>query len=352
MSLDPRELTFLHILRGLDRRQILDFLDACVSVNVPDEAVLSYQDEIDPTMVFVLDGVLEEGEDDGTITSPIRRYVRGEHMGELNVLGIRPKRRTTLRSLDQCSLLVMDETGIGRLRALSHPVADRIEVEALRQLGEQLREVDRRIASLAVGTSLETAENAGAISRILRSLGAGMPGGRAPDATEVLERSPHFARLTHGLRKRLADELEAVAFGRGETVLEEGTHEGDAWIVASGQVAVWRRTGQGRFERLGVLGGGTLFGHLSIIDGDARTATCVAETPSWLYRMPRELVEALVDNATPEGRAVRLCLMDALARQLEQAELRYEQVSESWQSSHKPDLFTADDLERQRRGDG
>lgn len=351
MSLDPYELGYMHIVKGLSRSEVLGFLDAAVVIQVPEETVVSYQGEVDPTMIFVLEGALEEGEDDGTITSPLRRWNRGEHLGEQAVLGIQPRRATTLRTLIDSTLLVLDEAGLSRLRAAGHPVADRIEVAALRQLTTRLREIDTRISRMAVGAEIELGPG-GAVSRFLRSLGAGKPHGRPPEPMEVLQRSPFFARLTHELREKLASELEAVPFARGETVVAEGEHEGDAWIVASGQVGVYRQTAHGRHERLGELGGGTLFGHLSIIDGDARTATCVAEGPAWMLRVPRELVEVLVDNATPEGRALRLCLMDALARQLDQAESTLARVEQEWRSHRGPELYTPDDLAAARRQDG
>ena len=103
-----------------------------------------------------------------------------------------------------------------------------------------------------------------------------------------------------------------------------------------------------RVPRLATLQPGALFGHVSIMDGDLRTATCIAETPAWLYRVPRELCETLVDDASDEGRALRRCMIDASVQQLQNANQRLDEVAREHAARHRPDMYTAQDLEKVR----
>ncbi|MCK6503087.1 cyclic nucleotide-binding domain-containing protein [Myxococcota bacterium] len=350
MALDPRELSFIRILRGLEPEQIMSFLGACRSAEVPADTVIMEEGEVDRSMLFILDGELEVyiGSPPAVVT--LRRAGRGEHLGELAALGLVTRRSASVRTLVDTDLLVLDEAGLAHLRGVGHPVADRIEGEVLHALSAQLRETDRQIAALAVGETLEP-EPDGMWHRMIRSLGHGRPLGRPPKALQVLKSSPHFIGLTNQLMERLASELEPVAFAEGDRILEEGSIKGDAWIVAAGRVGAWRQTAMDKHEKLATLQPGALFGHVSIMDGDLRTATCIAETPAWLYRVPRELCETLVDNATPEGRALRRCLIDASVQQLMTANQRLDQVAREHAARKRPDLFTPADLEQVRRED-
>lgn len=347
MALDPRELTFIRILRGLEAEQILAFLGACRSVEVPAETVIIEEGELDRSMLFVLDGDLEVFVGGSPTQTTLRRVGKGEHLGELAALGLVTRRTASVRTLSDTDLLILDEPGLAHLRSIDHPIADRIEAEVLHALSAQLRETNRQIAALGLGQELQP-EPDGFWHRLARSLGSGRPLSRPPSALDTLRGSPHFVGLTHHLMERLAKELEPVAFAEGDHIVEEGSLRGDAWIVAAGQVSAWRATTGNRRERLATLQPGTLFGHVSIMDGDLRTATCVADTPSWLYRVPRELCEALMDNATPEGRALRRCLIDASVQQLQSANQRLDEVAKEHAQRVRPQLYSAEDLARAR----
>ncbi len=315
MGLSPSELTFIRPLRGLTDEQVLAFLDACEPISAAADTMLITEGEVDPSMLFILAGTLEtyRGPVDGGV--PLRRFTRGEQLGELSVLGLVPRRMVSVKAASDTDLLVLDEPGLSKLRAIEHPVVERIEAEALKSLAARLREIDLEIATTAVGTEVDDDE-AHPWQRLMSAITGRKPGGKPPDPEKILERSPHFTRLTHELRAKLADELEPVAFAKGDVILEEGDIGGDAWIVASGEVGAWRMTGEDRREHLATFGPGTLFGHVAVVDGQSRTASCIAETPVWLYRLPRALGEVLVDDPTPEGSVLRRCLMDALVRQL------------------------------------
>ncbi len=327
MTLDPVAVSFLRPLRGLAEEQIRDFLNVCVPLTVAPETPLIHEGERDRTMIFVLSGMLEVSRGLEGAMTPLRRYGRGEQLGELALMGLVQRRTASVRALTEAELLILEASGMEQLRSDGNPAVDRIEAEALRALARRLREVDARIAALAHGDD-HMPEPAPTWSRLLDAIGGANSHRRhPPGAVEVLERSTHFQRSSAAWRQHLAGLLEPQAFAAGEAVVEEGDMGGDAWIVASGEVGAWRITAQHRHERLATLPPGTLFGHVSIVDGDARTATCLAESPAWLYRMPRELCMQQMNDVSPEARTLRRGFMDALTRQLQLANEHLTQLS-------------------------
>lgn len=328
MAFDPMELGFIRILRGLDRTQILQFLDACNPIDVPANEVIVVEGEEDEAMLFLLEGELEVFIGKGSEITSLAFIRRGDALGELALLGVATKRTASIRSTENCDILVLERSGYDKLAAAGHPVVDRLQDQVLRSLAERIRETDSRIGQLADGESIENkAEPDGLFSRFTSAVVGTGPRGRAPKAVDVLAASAHFKDLTPPIRELLAKHLEETPMPQGEHILTEGSMKGDAWILATGEVGVYRATRGGLHERVGTLHPGALFGHLAIIGEDSRTATCVTEQASWLYKMPREVVKALVQSATTEGRALRHCFIHALAKQLQQANDRLAAVT-------------------------
>lgn len=348
MAFDPMELGFIRILRGLDRAQILDFLDACKAVDVPANAVIVVEGEEDDAMLFLLEGELEVYVGEPPDITSLRFVRRGEALGELSLLGLAPKRTASIRSTEDSDILVLERTGYDKLSAAGHPAIDRLEDQVLRALADRIRDTDARIGQLAEGTDIEHAEPEGLWNRLSTAVAGTGPRGRVPKATDVLAQSAHFKDLPANLRELLAKHLEPVGMAQGERIIEEGSMRGDAWILATGEVGVFRATKNELHEKVGTLHPGALFGHLAIISDDTRTATCVTEQGSWLYKMPREVCKALVESTTPEGRALRRSFIHALAWQMRQANTRLAEVSAAHAARVASKDLKAEDIEKMK----
>ena len=326
MAFDPMELGFIRILRGLDRKQILDFLNACNAVDVPANTVLVVQGEEDDAMLFLLEGELEVYIGEPPNITSLRKIRRGEALGELSLLGLSPKRTASIRSVEDSDIL-LERKGYEILTAANHPAVDRLEDQVLHSLADRIRETDNRIGMLAEGTDIDQGEPEGLWGRLASAVAGTGPRGRSPDPVDVLKSSAHFKDLSPELCDLLARHLEAVPMDQGERMIEEGSMKGDAWILATGEVGVYRATSSEMHEKVGTLKPGALFGHLAVINDDTRTATCITEKGSWVFRMPREVVKALVNSSTPEGKALRHSFIHALAWQLQQANTRLAAVT-------------------------
>ncbi len=104
---------------------------------------------------------------------------------------------------------------------------------------------------------------------------------KATDANDQLERLALLGRvdlfksLEHHEREALAASMIPVAFARGEAIIRQGAAGDNAYLIARGDVRVWLQAGDVTQE-VATLGPGTLIGEMTLMTGDARTATCTA----------------------------------------------------------------------------
>ena len=121
----------------------------------------------------------------------------------------------------------------------------------------------------------------------------------------VIASVPIFESLSKRHLKKVAGLTSTVAFGAGDTVIQEG-EPGDSFFVAvSGQAKVI--SGGKTIHRLIP---GDHFGEISLLDGRPRSASVVAETPMSLLMVPRPAFLRLVKNDADLARA----LLASLAR--------------------------------------
>lgn len=100
---------------------------------------------------------------------------------------------------------------------------------------------------------------------------------------EALALVPLFSQLSPRHLKRLADSADEVRYMEGASVVKEG-EEGDSfYAIIEGQAKVVNRGGKVVYRLLP----GDSFGEISLLDGGARTATVVTETPMRMLELKR-----------------------------------------------------------------
>jgi CRP-like cAMP-binding protein len=99
-----------------------------------------------------------------------------------------------------------------------------------------------------------------------------------------------FRSLPDGKKRELAEELVHARFARGEAITREGEHDDGLYMLVEGEAAV--RIGSGRDEReVARLVPGQFFGEMSLMTGEARTATVVAAADMLCYRIDKPAFE-------------------------------------------------------------
>jgi len=122
----------------------------------------------------------------------------------------------------------------------------------------------------------------------------------------LLDEVDLFRVLGPGERERVAHEMVARRFGRGERIIEEGAPGQTFYVVGSGTVSILT----GRAVEVTRLGRGQYFGEMSLLTGEPRSATVVAAEDAVLFELDRPTFAQLFS----EQPALAGLLSEALAQ--------------------------------------
>jgi len=104
-----------------------------------------------------------------------------------------------------------------------------------------------------------------------------------------------FRGLPETMRKELAHQLTYAPYGAGEAVTREGDRDDGLYMLVRGEATV--RIGTGREAReVATLRAGQFFGEMSLMTGEARTATVVAKTDLITYRVTKDAFQHILKH--------------------------------------------------------
>lgn len=102
-----------------------------------------------------------------------------------------------------------------------------------------------------------------------------------------------FRGLPEHQREELAGELRYTPFAIGEAVTHEGDRDDGLYMIVDGEATV--RIGKGAEQReVARLGAGQFFGEMSLMTGEARTASVVASTKLECYRIDKPAFQRIL----------------------------------------------------------
>lgn len=115
----------------------------------------------------------------------------------------------------------------------------------------------------------------------------------------------------------LTPKLGRREFAPGEYVFREGETGEELFIIARGSASVYRAAdGSGRAHRLVTFDQGTVFGEMSLLDAQPRSASVRADGQLICYTMAREDLDALVAEQHPAAVKLLISLSRELGRRL------------------------------------
>ena len=124
-----------------------------------------------------------------------------------------------------------------------------------------------------------------------------------------------------------AAEIQTAARYFGISRIEEGGqvfNEGDAGsfmcIVYSGSISVMKSNQDGHPVNLATVNRGKTFGEMAVLDGERRSACCLAKTDSILLTLSRDSLEKMLDDAPRTAARVIRALAISLSRRLRMAD--------------------------------
>ncbi len=133
---------------------------------------------------------------------------------------------------------------------------------------------------------------------------------------EVIKRVPLFASLPEPEVVAFADLTRERTYPKGSVILFEDDPGDALFLVAAGQVKVVLIGEDGREVILSVLGEGSFFGEMSLLDDEPRSAHVIAMEDSNLLALRREDFHSRL-RSSPE---VAISLLRELSRRLRRAD--------------------------------
>src|SRR5688572_16733718 len=94
--------------------------------------------------------------------------------------------------------------------------------------------------------------------------------------SEVLRNIPIFQLLDDSELKSLAEALDEVRYLAGQIIFSVGDEGGTMFVVKSGRVELYIRDTSNSYVTLSIVEPGHLFGELSLLDNEYRSATAKA----------------------------------------------------------------------------
>ena len=142
-----------------------------------------------------------------------------------------------------------------------------------------------------------------------------------------------------GFRQEMADRhLKTLSFSPGHTLMKQGEHGAEAWLIVEGEVEVYTETGKGPLKSLARLSGRQVVGEMALIDDGLRTATVVARTPLTVTEIPRAVFVKMLASCEPMARHMLTHLVNAVRAE------RGVAISEA--AAEGPAIRSSDDTQR------
>ncbi len=141
-------------------------------------------------------------------------------------------------------------------------------------------------------------------------------------AARLLKLTPTPGVVSEDLADAMA-ECSLHSLQSEETLCWEGSAGDSMWFLLGGSMSVQREEpGTGRLRELVRVGAPSLAGHMALIDGSKRSATCVAVDELEVGELSAAQVKSLLDERSPRSTAFRRLLITTLALQLTGANRR------------------------------
>jgi CRP-like cAMP-binding protein len=123
----------------------------------------------------------------------------------------------------------------------------------------------------------------------------------------ILKRTELFKELSSEVLASFADHMDEIYVGEGETVFEKGDIGKAMYVVVDGQI----RIHDGDRE-LDVLGCDQVFGEVTVLTAEVRTATATAVEESRLLRLDQDVLYEVMAGRPAISRGIIKVLVERL----------------------------------------
>jgi len=125
-----------------------------------------------------------------------------------------------------------------------------------------------------------------------------------------------FDQLQPGDFSAAAGYFALSSMAAGEVIFREGDAGTFMCLIVAGQVAVRKTDADGREVDIAVLRKGRAFGEMAVLDGERRSASCVAASDCQLLSLGKDALDRMLNDAPKIAAKVIRALAVALSRRL------------------------------------
>jgi CRP-like cAMP-binding protein len=136
------------------------------------------------------------------------------------------------------------------------------------------------------------------------------------EVCESLSRSPLFKDWSWEELDSLSSYMAGYRAQAGDTLFNEGDIGDAMGLLLSGQIEVRKRDADGVAQAVAHIVAGRTFGEMAAIDGEKRSATCVATEPCVLALLPKTQFERILVVNESLGTKLLLRVTRALSQRL------------------------------------
>lgn len=144
-------------------------------------------------------------------------------------------------------------------------------VKKIQRIDPERGDLDDKLAGIA-----QRRENVRQAYETVKLVKPPLSAAEPPDELAAVLRSPLFADASASELRALIQGLDLLTFQPGEIVISEGEPGASLLVLANGRVRVYVRNDVGHQVQVRTLEPGDFFGEISILTGQARTATVTA----------------------------------------------------------------------------
>ena len=144
-------------------------------------------------------------------------------------------------------------------------------------------------------------------------------GDATPFATQVhalLPYSPLFEDLSLAEVCLISPFMQVYRTQTGQEVLREGDAGDFMLFVIEGRIDVFKEAGDHASSLIAVIGAGKVLGEMSLIDGDSRSATCIADAVTLMAALSREALARIIVEQPLLGAKILMGLVVLLSFRL------------------------------------
>ena len=103
---------------------------------------------------------------------------------------------------------------------------------------------------------------------------------------------------------------------KGEAIFNEGDAGTFMCIIHSGTVSVQKANSEGKPVETAILRAGRAFGEMAVLDGERRSASCIAATSCHLLNLGRDSLDKMLNDAPKVAAKIIRAIAIAMSRRL------------------------------------